>query len=136
MNNENFFQNTIEDEEFKKISITYDDVMKVQTPIEAFRMLNIHAKFMMDTQPEISRNEAIQKAKTNIAYHAAYYSDETRLRVETLYDCEHPIFGKFAQFGQPTSDEALELGIRMGQGNFKTLEQLRDEKFEKMKNER
>lgn len=52
--------------------------------------------------------------KENLAYYAAYCDDETRERVERLYDCAHPIFGKFAENGSPGPEEAFRLGLEMG----------------------
>lgn len=66
---------------------------------------------------------AEQLAKRNLAYHAGYFDDETRERVERLFDCEHPIFGKFLEMGQPTSDEAVQCGFQR-----KTLKEIRNQK--------
>jgi hypothetical protein len=40
-----------------------------------------------------SREEAEAVEKSNIGYFAGYYDNETRLRVENLFRCSHPIFG-------------------------------------------
>lgn len=46
-------------------------------------------------------------AKSNLAYYAGYYSNETRERVERLFKCEHPIFGSFKKNGELTDDQVL-----------------------------
>lgn len=52
-------------------------------------------------------------AKTNLGYYAGYYDRGTRLRVEKLFDCQHPFLGK-SKDKDWTSEEILELGIEMG----------------------
>lgn len=126
--NMSFFDDTIESEEFKNLSINYDELKNIHTPLQAFKFLNIHTKFMMNAKPDLSRDDAMKNAKSNIAYHAAYYNDEVRERIERLFNCEHPLFGKISVLGPPTADEAIELGVRAGSNNFTTLEQLRKTK--------
>lgn len=61
-----------------------------------------------------SEEEAARIERINLGYFAGYYSLETRERVERLFLCEHPVFGKIATNGPPTSDAALVAGVRMG----------------------
>lgn len=56
-----------------------------------------------------SREEAETVERANLGYYAGYYSDETRERVERLFRCAHPIFGRIAN-GAPTAEQALEAG--------------------------
>jgi len=70
-----------------------------------------------------TRKEAESIERQNLGYYAGYYSDETRVRVEKLYKCSHPIFGSIAENGPPTMDEAFESGRQN-----KTLTELRKEK--------
>ena len=56
-----------------------------------------------------SREEAEKIELANLGYYAGYYNQETRLRVERLFKCEHPFFGPAAD-GQPTPEEAFEMG--------------------------
>ena len=60
-----------------------------------------------------TREEAEGIERENLAYYAGYYDDETRLRVERLFRCAHPIFGKAAN-GTPSPEEAFEMGRRAG----------------------
>lgn len=61
-----------------------------------------------------SREEAEKIECTNLGYWAGYYDLETRLRVERLFGCEHPFFGSAAE-GQPTPEEAFEMGHRLAE---------------------
>lgn len=62
---------------------------------------------------EPNPKETIVRLKQGLAYYAGYFSDETRERVERLFQCEHPIFGKFAVHGRPQDPIkiALEQGV-------------------------
>lgn len=66
---------------------------------------------------------AEQLAKTNLSYYAGYYDDETRERVERLFDCEHPIFGRLSEMGKPTGEESFQCGMQR-----KTLKEIRNKK--------
>lgn len=43
-----------------------------------------------------TRPEAEKIERTNLAYFAGYYDDGIRERVERLFKCAHPIFGKIS----------------------------------------
>ena len=60
---------------------------------------------------EISTDDAMAMARMNLGYYAGYYGNETRERVERLFNCEHPVFGKIAEKGPPTAEEALQMGM-------------------------
>lgn len=57
-----------------------------------------------------TREEAESIERQNLGYWAGYYSTETRLRVEKLFACQHPVFGPAAQ-GTPTPEEAFKMGF-------------------------
>jgi hypothetical protein len=40
---------------------------------------------------------------------------ETRARVELLFKCAHPVFGAIVEKGQPTPEEAFEMGRKLGE---------------------
>lgn len=69
-----------------------------------------HIQRHLDGHPEQAVGSAAEIARSNLGYYAGYYDDETRLRVERLFRCEHPVFGPAAQ-GQPTLDQAVEMGV-------------------------
>jgi len=90
----------------------YDPAMEVQTKEEAAAYFKKLQDMMTDVHPDIS--EKIIKA--NLGYWAAYGDSERRERVERLYDCEHPIFGRIAELGRPSTDEAFQLGCNRAKG--------------------
>jgi len=60
-----------------------------------------------------SREEAEKIERGNLGYYAGYYGQETRERVERLFNCVHPIFGSSAH--PPSPEEAFRLGSQMGE---------------------
>jgi hypothetical protein len=58
---------------------------------------------------------AEQIANSNLGYYAGYYSNKVRERVETLFECAHPVFGSIAEKGAPTALEAFEMGKKIGE---------------------
>lgn len=58
--------------------------------------------------------EAEKIERSNLGYYSGYYDHETRIRVEELFKCAHPVFGK-AKDGVPTPEEAFEMGKKMAQ---------------------
>lgn len=112
----------------------YDPAMEVQTKEEA----DAYFKKLQDLQskngvhPEISE----KILKVNLAYWAAYGSEEQRERIERLYECEHPYFGKISENGRPTTAEAFELGANRAKGEGpQTLADLRKKIQEMMQGE-
>ena len=61
-----------------------------------------------------SRTEAESIERQNLGYYAGYYDDATRARVERLYRCSHPIFGKISENGPPSPEEAFRKGFERG----------------------
>lgn len=57
-----------------------------------------------------SREEAESIQRQNLGYWAGYYTHKTRMRVERLFHCAHPIFGK-AEISVPTAEEAYQAGV-------------------------
>lgn len=43
---------------------------------------------------KVGRPEAERTERSNLGYYAGYYDEETRQRVERLFRCAHPVFGK------------------------------------------
>lgn len=48
---------------------------------------------IQETDVTISYEKACQIVKSNLAYTAGYYSNETRLQIEKDFNCIHPILG-------------------------------------------
>lgn len=57
-----------------------------------------------------SRERAEEVERINLGYFAGYYDSLTRERVERLFRCAHPVFGKVAENGSPTMEESLKAG--------------------------
>jgi hypothetical protein len=105
----------------KKDKLTYGEclgpAMKITDPADATQYLKAYAFI----QVALDRGEgnrggktAEQIAKSNLGYYAGYYDNETRERVERLFNCNHPIFGAIAEKAPPTPEEAFEMGRKMG----------------------
>ncbi len=64
-----------------------------------------------------TRKEAESIERENLGYYAGYCDDETRRRVEQLFGCAHPVFGKIVDanllhHGPVTPEMAFEMGKR------------------------
>lgn len=59
----------------------------------------------------VARAEAEAVERANLGYWAGYYDNATRERVERLFNCAHPVFGKIAEVGPPSPAEALAAGM-------------------------
>jgi len=95
----------------KTILEAYEPAMKITTQEEANAYFEQLVNERM-AEGKVSREKAESIEKQNLGFYAGYYDDATRVRVEKLFMCTHPIFGAIAN-GKPTEDEALEAGRRM-----------------------
>lgn len=59
-----------------------------------------------------NRGLAEEIERSNLGYWAGYYSRETRLRVEELFGCQHPILGK-AKDRDWSPEELVDKGIEV-----------------------
>ncbi len=94
-----------------------DPAMKITNKEDAEQYFNEYVKFIqkhLDKEPNEKGLSAEQIAKQNLGYYAGYYDKETRIRVENLFACSHPIFGNAAN-GVPTPEEAFEKGKELAQ---------------------
>ena len=103
----------------KKQTMTYGETlgpaMEITGQEDADQYLENYVAFMqkyLDREPRSDGMTAEQIAKINLGCYAGYYDHETRLRVEKLFKCSHPVFGAAAT-GQPTPEEAFEAGHKM-----------------------
>ena len=90
----------------------YGPAMEITEQAEADAYFEECVQHSMDNF-SMTRTEAEECERANLGYYAGYYSSETRERVERLFKCSHPVFGKVAERGEPTAEEALEAGLRM-----------------------
>jgi hypothetical protein len=93
---------------------TLDPAMQITDQTEADQYFEALVVRLM-TFFEKTRKEAESITKTNLGYYAGYYNAETRERVERLFHCEHPYFGKIAEKGPPSADEAFNIGRKLGE---------------------
>ena len=87
----------------------YGPAMSIETQAEAdgyFEQLVAHSISFGHSREDAERIE-----RQSLGYYAGYFGAETRARVERLFQCEHPMFGKIAERGQPTPEEAYDLGF-------------------------
>ena len=92
----------------------YEPAMDITDQAEAdayFERLVAHQMLFSTT-----RQQAELIERSNLAYWAGYYGNDTRMRVERLFRCAHPIFGAIAKLGPPTAEQALALGHIMAAG--------------------
>jgi hypothetical protein len=84
---------------------------KVRTPEQAKVWLEILIKHNMShSDPPHSRETAEDIERQNIGYFAGYYDHDIQKRVYSLFNTEHPIFGKTS----PTPEQALKAGMELG----------------------
>lgn len=72
---------------------------------------NMRCQKAKGAEPDRAKAESIERQ--NFGYFAGYYGQETRERVEHLFQCAHPILGKVAERG-PTAREAFGTGVIAG----------------------
>ena len=68
-------------------------------------------KHAMRMDPDVPRETVERNVRRSLGYFAGYHDEETRERVEHLFDCAHPVFGKVSEGGVPTAEEAVRLGV-------------------------
>jgi len=88
--------------------------MKITEPKEATEYLEAMVQHNMERHGQ-SREEATHIQKSNLAFFAGYYDHETRLRVENMFGCIHPVFGA-AVDGPMSPQKAFEMGALFGAG--------------------
>lgn len=89
----------------------YGGVFKVYTVEKAKAYLRFCVEHTMSLKPEMSEASATKLELQNIGYYAGYAPPEDAERVMSLFNTEHPIFGKTT----PTTEEALLAGKRLGE---------------------
>jgi len=88
--------------------------MEITNPKDAQQYFTDYVKYtqtFLDKDPRDDNMTAEEICKTNLGYYAGYYSDETRVRVEKLFMCSHPVFGSIKDNGSPTAEEAFNMGV-------------------------
>jgi len=100
-----------------KINITtgekYGPAMEITDPDKAAEYFEACVVHCMSFGT--SRDEAEKIERANLGFVAGYYDNETRARVESLFSCEHPVFGSIEKNGPPTAHEAFAAGVKAAQ---------------------
>ena len=91
----------------------YDPAMVITEQAEADKYFESCVQHCMGFGK--TRKEAESIEKQNLGYYAGYCGSETRDRVERLFHCAHPVFGKISVNGQPTVGQALLAGAQAAQ---------------------
>ncbi len=91
----------------------------------ARRLLNAYAGYVERARDQSDTDAAMDIAKSNLAYLAGYRDHDTRLRVERLYNCVHPVIGPASE-RRPTQEEMFELGKKWAEGSLNKFEQPND----------
>jgi hypothetical protein len=85
-------------EELTSIEIL-GQAIQITDQAEATQFLADYVKYIQSHLTPGSKENAEDIAKSNIGYFAGYCSNDVRKRVEKLFKCKHPIFGKFNTYG-------------------------------------
>ncbi len=103
---------TLNDDQNYTIGELYRPAMQIKDAAEAreyfAELVRWHSKKWGKTE-----SESIATMKSNLGYFAGYYDSETRQRVETLFECSHPIFGSVAENGTPSAETAFAKGVEL-----------------------
>jgi hypothetical protein len=92
----------------------FDRAMEVRDPDEARKIFADLVEISMRKHGK-SYLEAESIIKENLGYMAGYYDNLTRERVERLFNCAHPFFGKISEKGPPSPEEAFRMGVELGE---------------------
>ena len=93
----------------------YAPAMAITDQDEANAYFERCVEHTMEYAPDaVTREEAERVERSNLGYYAGYYDTETRIRVERLFNCSHPVFGKVEAYGEPNSEDAFYAGLERG----------------------
>ena len=104
-------------QEFKYFSDVFEYALnlaknKKKKEVQEFR--EAYVNYILEDADDIhTKEEAEARMISNFGYYAGYYSDDVRRLMNKYYGAVHPIFGNYYNV---TSEEAYELGQRVGRG--------------------
>ncbi len=96
------------------IGDTYGPAMEIEDEEEARQYFERLVETHLADRPDHSRERAELTQRENLGYYAGYYNHETRLRVERLFGCQHPLLGPATGPGK-TAEELIEMGRKLGE---------------------
>ena len=88
----------------------YDPAMSITNSEEADAYLKELVNYFVELGNAPDRAESI--VRTNLSWWAGYFDHETRLRVERLFNCQHPMLGEAAD-AEPSPNTILLLGAAL-----------------------
>jgi hypothetical protein len=88
---------------------TLGPAMEITEQAEADAYFETLVQHGMRLDPSLGRELAVKNLRGSLGYWAGYYGHETRLRVERLFRCTHPVFGS-AENGLVDPKDAFEAG--------------------------
>jgi hypothetical protein len=94
----------------------FEQALKIETKKDATQYMADYVKWIQNKswdKPLIK--EPLDIARENFGYWAGYYSNDTRRKIESLFECEHPYFGSIEKNGPPTPKQAFEMGLAIGE---------------------
>lgn len=109
-------EEALKDETYNPVSARYEPAMEILGKEQADAYL---AK-LADTRMQESKcgiDTAVVVERANLAYYAATKDHDTRLRVEALFRCEHPLYGAAAD-GELTIPRAWMAGFNYAKRHF------------------
>ena len=89
-------------------------IANITTKEEATQFFNDYVDWLKEGNKSLKQKRPVsneQIAKINIGYYAGYFDKTTYTRILTLFDLEHPYFGK----EYPSPEYALGLGLKIGE---------------------
>lgn len=95
-----------------RFDLKYNPAMQIIDPEKAAAYFELLVENTMSWGH--TREEAEEIERSNLGQYAGPFGHETRLRVERLFKCSHPYFGK-AKENVPTPEEAFQKGIDFAQ---------------------
>ena len=98
----------------------YRPAMEINSQAEADAYFERCVQHTLSFRPDTTRADAESIERQNLGYFAGYYGSETRERVERLFKCSHPIFGKIAENGVPSPEQAFEAGKQFATARRRT----------------
>lgn len=90
--------------------VLMDNAMEARTQANADSIFAELVTLVRALRPDGPMGIITQTLREALGYHAGYFGEETRERVERLYRCAHPFFGPIAHVPPPVGMEAWELG--------------------------
>jgi hypothetical protein len=105
----------------QKFDTLLQAALKATNASEAEKCFNALVACLLNKNKLTPIDQIENNIRDNISYLASHCSHELRMKVEALYSCEHPWFGKASKDHPITATEAYKLGLERG---VKFLEEL------------